>query len=76
MLSDTLERTGVLVVRAWIEGDPATGLRVRVTEAVDNAAPEYLVVAAATIDDVCAGVRRWLLDLVARQSPQRPTVLP
>jgi hypothetical protein len=72
---DPPEKTGVLVLRAWIEGDPTTGLRVRVTEAVDNAAPEYLVATAARIDDVCAGVRGWLEELIARQAPSRPRVV-
>jgi hypothetical protein len=75
MVTEPTERTGVLVVRAWIEGDASTGLRVRVTEAVDNAAPEYLVATAANVDDVCEGVRGWLEDLIARQKPPGPTLV-
>lgn len=75
MTTDSTERTGVLVLRAWIEGDPSTGLRARITQAVDNAAPEYLVATAATVEDVCAGVRGWLEELIARQLPQRPTLV-
>lgn len=75
MATEASERSAVLVVRAWIEGDPSIGLRVRVTEAVDNAAPEYLVTTAANIDDVCAGIRSWLESLIARQSPPRPRVV-
>jgi hypothetical protein len=75
MTAEATERTGVLVLRAWIEGDPSTGLRARITQAADNAAPEYLVATAATVEDVCAGVRAWLEELMARQVPQRPTLV-
>lgn len=53
-------RTGLLVVRVWIEGDSDdAGLRARITQTVDlHSGPEVSV--AATSDDVYAAVRGWL----------------
>lgn len=54
-------RTGVLVVRVWIEGDSDDdGLRARITQTVDLFAGAEIVTAAATTDDVYAAVRGWL----------------
>lgn len=55
------ERTGLLIVRAWIEaGDE--GLRARITRVLDLAAPEEVVVAVAGPAEVLATVRAWLDD--------------
>lgn len=53
------ERTGVLVVRAWIEGDPAQ-LKARITQTVDVASREPVSTTASTPDQIFAAVRRWL----------------
>ena len=53
-------RTGLLVVRVWVEGDSAEGgLRARITQTVDLFEPE-VITTAATTDDVHAAVRGWL----------------
>jgi hypothetical protein len=56
------ERTGVVVLRVWIEPDrtPGSGLRVRITKTADVSTPESVTVAVATIDDAIAVVRRFL----------------
>jgi hypothetical protein len=54
-------RTGLLVVRVWIEGDSDDdGLRARITQTVDLVSGAEVVTVAATSDDVCAAVRAWL----------------
>jgi hypothetical protein len=65
----TGEMTGVLVVRVWIEGESFVGLRARLTGWINDAAPEYSVRSAAAVEDVCAGVRSWLDELLARTAP-------
>jgi hypothetical protein len=64
------ERAGVIVIRVWIEGDAVTGLRARITAAVDLAAAdreprEQTVAVAASIEEVLAAVGDWLAAFVA-----------
>jgi hypothetical protein len=54
------ERTGVIVVRAWIENDASATLRARITTSSDLSSEEQTVTVAAGIDEVVAGVRDWL----------------
>lgn len=56
------DRTGLLVVRVWLEGGPSDGdgLRARIIQTLDVAAGAEIVTAAATTDQVCATVREWL----------------
>jgi hypothetical protein len=56
------EQSGILILRAWVEGRTGDRLRVRVTQVLDSR--ELPVTAAATIDDVCDLVRTWLEALV------------
>jgi hypothetical protein len=49
----------VLVVRAWVEGDPQGGLRARITQTRDLAAGQIETV-AVTVDEVLTTVRDWL----------------
>jgi hypothetical protein len=54
------ERTGVLVVRVWIEADD-DGLRARLTGSLDIAQPdEEASRVAGSIDEIVAIVRDWL----------------
>lgn len=54
------ERTGVLVVRAWIEPAHENGLRARIVQTLDVTRRQNVVSAAATPDEVYAAVRSWL----------------
>jgi hypothetical protein len=54
------ERTGVLIVRVWIEGNAATGLRARITRLTDISRQEQMVSTASSIDEIEAVVRSWL----------------
>ena len=56
-------RTGVLVLRAWVEGDGGRSLRVRVTRTIHGDTRELVSSAAATVDGACAIVRAWLEEL-------------
>jgi hypothetical protein len=59
------ERIGVLVIRAWVEGDPG-GVRMRITCTSDISTREEDATSAASIDEACAIVRRWLEAFAAR----------
>ena len=59
------ERTGVLVVRAWIEGDPPR-LKARITHTIDVTRGEPQTATTASADEICAEVRRWLDALEGR----------
>jgi hypothetical protein len=58
------ERTGVLVLRAWVEANSDNGLRVRITRTTPGGTTEAVISAAATVDDVCTIVRSWLEELL------------
>ena len=54
------QRTGVLVVRAWLEGATEKRLRARITHTLDVARPGEIVIVTATREQVYAAVRSWL----------------
>ena len=55
----TSERTGVLVIRVWVE-DGQPGLRARIIGRLDTLSDHESVTASAGVDSVCAVVRHWL----------------
>jgi len=58
--SEEGERSGVLVVRVWLERDPESGLRARISGSGAGGSADQPVSAAATPDGVAAAVRSWL----------------
>ncbi len=64
--------TGVLVMRVWLEGEPPTALRARVTTAIGVAETEHPMTAVATVDEACAAVRRWLIEFVSDGATSAP----
>ncbi len=52
--------TAILVLRAWLEGDPPTELRARLTTTAGTAEAERSLAVAASVDEVCDAVRKWL----------------
>lgn len=54
------DRTGVLIVRVWIEGSAREGFRARITQALDSASRERATATAAHPEDVYAVVRTWV----------------
>ena len=67
------ERTGVLVLRAWVEADGDNGLRVRITSTASDGASEVISRASATVDGVCTLVRSWLEELLHGRWPPQPS---
>jgi len=53
------ERSGVLVVRAWIEGETPQ-LKARISHTVDLAQREPETATASSPEQIYAEVRRWL----------------
>ena len=54
------ERTGLILVRAWIEGDDRSTFRVRITQRMDVTENEQTILAVVTVDEACEAVRLWL----------------
>jgi hypothetical protein len=65
MASSPGERTAVLVIRAWIEGEPPT-LRLRITRTLDLSASDEHTEATASVDEAMTIVCRWLQQLQPR----------
>jgi hypothetical protein len=59
------ERTGVLVVRAWLEDASDKRLRARITHTLDVARPGETVIVTAGREEVYAAVRSWLEEFTA-----------
>jgi hypothetical protein len=59
------ERTGVLVVRAWIEAGERGGLRARITRTLDVSTHEEVSSSAATPAEITRVVVDWLDAFVA-----------
>jgi len=53
-------RSGVLILRLWVEANHATGLRARITQMLDTSRTEHSVAVAASADDICAIVKDWV----------------
>ena len=53
-------RTGVLVMRAWLEDSSDTGLRVRITQVFDISQRGEIVAIVGTRDEAEMAVRSWL----------------
>jgi hypothetical protein len=54
------ERTALLVIRAWIEGNGESQLRARITQTADLNGRKEISTAAATRDDIARAVTEWL----------------
>jgi hypothetical protein len=67
------ERTGVLVLRAWVEADGNNGLRVRIIRTIPGGTTEAVSSAAATVDGVCTMVRNWLEELLGERQRLPPS---
>ena len=58
------ELSGVLLVRAWVEGSPPSGLRARITS-ISDLDENQIEAVAASLEQILAIVRGWLEDLLA-----------
>lgn len=62
------ERTGVLVIRAWIESGGENALRARITSTLDVAERGEVSTVASTPEAVTAAVAGWLRALLGAAS--------
>lgn len=69
-MTDSIERSGALIVRAWLEG-AGQRLRARITESRDLARGEQLVSTVTSVDAVIAAVHDWLEALVVQSDFDR-----
>jgi len=68
------QRTGVLVLRVWLEDGEQDGLRARITETLDISTPDEIERAAAGEGEILRAVGVWLrsfLDATEAQSQDR-----
>lgn len=56
------ERTGVLVLRVWVEPDTPQLLRARLTQVSDLQRGERTVATAIGTPAICEAVERWLYE--------------
>ncbi len=54
------ERTGLLVIRAWVETNGEPRLRARITQTADLSGRKETSTVAATRDDIASAVTEWL----------------
>ena len=60
MTASTRARTGVLIIRLWVE-DPATkDVRARIIQSMDVTSEEPVATSAATVEGITVKVRDWL----------------
>ena len=63
------ERTGILVIRVWTEGDSPGRLRARLTQAADLGEPATPLAVATGVPGICDAVEAWLRRFL--DSPER-----
>jgi len=66
------ERTGVLIVRVWAEGDPPGPIRARVTSNLDVSSPREAVQFCNSAQEVLAAVGAWLDGFLGGQPDSVP----
>lgn len=49
-----------MVVRLWVEGNHEADLRARITQTLDTTGTERSLAVAASADDICEAVKRWV----------------
>jgi antitoxin component HigA of HigAB toxin-antitoxin module len=59
MTPPSSDRTGILILRLWIEADAREGLRARITQTLDSG-DEQAMATAAEPEDIYAVVRTWV----------------
>jgi Mg2+ and Co2+ transporter CorA len=59
----SVERTGVLVIRAWVESNGEDRLRARIMRAYDFDRPDQSIVAASA-EEITTAVAEWVAELL------------
>ena len=63
------QRTGILVIRVWLEQDAPGRLRARLTQAADLGDPATPLDVATGVPSICDAVEAWLRRFL--DSPER-----
>jgi hypothetical protein len=67
-----VERTGVLVIRVWLEqGLAQDALRARITQTLDISVPNAVEKAASSEPEIVDAVEQWLRAFVSRSATER-----
>lgn len=76
MTTRSRDRTGFLIVRLWIEGNPRDGLRARIMQTLDSTGNEQAMSTAASPEEIYATVKTWVETIVApnEDSPIRSPI--
>ena len=53
-------RTGVLIIRLWVEDSHGQNVRARIIQSMDITAEEPVATSASTVEDVIRKVRQWM----------------
>ena len=53
-------RTGVLIIRLWVEDSRGQSVRARIIQSMDITAEEPLASSASTVEDIVRKVREWM----------------
>jgi hypothetical protein len=53
-------RTGVLIIRLWVEDAPGQSVRARIIQSMDITAEEPVATSASTVEDIVRKVREWV----------------
>ena len=61
-------RTGVMIIRTWMEGDDPDSFRARMTYTFDVTGNGQFVLAAASPTDVESALRAWLDAVIKNRS--------
>jgi len=64
MKAQSPDRTGLLILRLWIEGNAREGFRARITQTLDSAGTERAVAMAGTPGAVYTVVQNWVDEFV------------
>lgn len=64
-----LERTGLLIIRAWVENHSSRPLRAHIRLTTNVATGFEREVTLTEFSDVCAEVETWLQDVMATEQP-------
>jgi hypothetical protein len=60
-------QAGVFIIRIWKEPEAVSGFRARIIQTLDLSAPQEVVSAASSAQDICDAVQRWIGEFVTSQ---------
>ena len=71
MLQNPTDRTGLFIIRAWIEAGSVQPLRAQIRLTTDVSAGFERTLTLSEADEVCATVREWLADIMGEGETSR-----